>query len=749
MKKEAILLSLACSAVLLTAGTIKSIEYNNLNKISSQVANETLQLKVGEEFSEEKINSSIKSLFKYGYFKDIKVLNDNGKIIFDFKEKPSIVNVEITGYKSRINDIKELLKILKLKKGSMYTKERIENAKKTLLTMLEMEGYINSVVEPEIEYINENAVKVTFNVNKGDEIIITKAHYYGADNLDQSDFDTVTANKEVEFLPWFFGQNDGEVKINELPIDGKRINDLYYEKGYLDANVKDPFLDIDFASNQAKLDVFIKEGEKYITDNIKIIVDKTILDPKNIYPELKLTSDHTFNIKKLRRDQKYIKTQIADKGYAYAKVDFDLQKDSKTRKVNITYTVKPGEKVYINDVKISGNARTLDRVVRRNIYLAHGDLYNLTDLKDSKSKLGRTGYFEKVDIEEKRVSSNKIDLIVKVVEGSTGSIMLGAGYGSYDKVTIEGSVSDRNIFGSGLAASLNADISSHDNKFSVSLSNPAIRDSKYSGSVAIYSKEYEINRTGYDSKKKALGFSVSTGREIVRNLRGGASYRLEKIKEDYTYEKKSTVPQKDRYKNTNYISSSITPYLNFNNTDSYLLPKNGMKLATSLEYAGIGGDSEYIKSSSFLNYFYSLEDSFELDWIFRYKTNLRMLFDNGNVNQGDSLYLGGNKTLRGYESYAFPHNEDGYKINPYKRMWSNQLELSLPLSTPNKMRWGVFYDYGMIGESNFDDIQRSATGVLFEWVSPMGPLQLSYAKPLDEEKGDKTSSFEFSIGANF
>lgn len=127
-----------------------------------------------------------------------------------------------------------------------------------------------------------------------------------------------------------------------------------------------------------------------------------------------------------------------------------------------------------------------------------------------------------------------------------------------------------------------------------------------------------------------------------------------------------------------------------------------------------------------------------------------MLIDNGQINQGDSLYLGGPKTLRGFKSYAFgPNNDDGEYEDPYKRMFSNSVELSFPLVPTAKMRWGVFYDYGMIGEDNFNDINRSATGALFEWVSPVGPLQLIFAKPIDDKSGDDTSSFEFSLGSSF
>lgn len=751
MKNKVVLFSLAC-AMALSADTIKSIEFKDVNKLSPEILNETLSMKVGDEFNKSKVNDALLKFYKYGYFDDISIYNDNGNLKFVFKEKPSIANVDIKGYKSRAEDLDSVRTAINLKKGAMYTEKRVKEAKEKLLSMLESEGLINSVVETEIEHINDQSLKVTFNVNKGDEIIIKKANYHGTDKLEQDDFDQVTANKEIEFASWWFGQNDGEVKIDQLKYDSKRINELYFEKGYLDAQVKEPFLDIDFASNQAKLDFFIKEGEKYTTNGIKIYLDSSIVDPETIYPELKLIIGNTFNIKKLRQDQEYIRTQVADKGYAFVDVKFDLVKDEKNKKVDIVYSVIPGKKVYINDVKISGNTKTLDRVIRRDVYLGPGDLYNLTDFKSSTNKLKRSRFFEKVSIEEKRISDEKLDIIVNVTEAATGTLMLGGGYGSYDKLMVNGSISEVNMFGSGLGLGLSADLSARSNRFEVSLKNPAINDSDYNGEVEVHSTESEINRSVYESNINSKGFSVALGKQLFRDFYAGARYRLDYIEEDYDYTSdflEERDPSREIYETQDYISSSITPYVNFDNTDDYYFPREGVKLGTSLEYAGVGGDSKYLKSTSYGKYFYSLEDLAELDWVFRLKTQVKVLMDNGQINQGDSLYLGGAKTLRGYKSYAFPSNESGYKTDPYKNLWANSAEMSFPLIPSAKMRWGIFYDYGMIGQDSFDDIQRSGTGALFEWISPMGPLQLIFAKALDAEAGDDTSTFEFSLGSSF
>ena len=737
--------------LVLQAQQIKSIKYVNLTKISQNIANEQLGNKVGDDLDLSKINVFIKLFYSYNYFDDISVSNDEGNIKIIFKEKPSIANVELYGYKSRKDDIDRIKKEIGLRKGSMYSSKKIKNAKSLLLRKLESDGFINSVVEVEIEHLNESSVSVSFSVNKGDEIIIKKVNYYGATKLDKNDFKKVTFNKEEEFFPWFITQNDGELKAEELKHDGARIRELYLENGYLDIEIKDPFLEVDFLSNQANLDFYINEGQQYITNSITLYVNSEIINAKDLYPQLKLKKNKVFNIKKLRHDVNFIKKEIYNLSYAFAEIKYDIKKDSKNGTTDIIFNVIPGKKILINDVKISGNSRTLDNVIRRNVYLAPKDKFNLTDLTDSISKLKRTGFFDKVTVEEEIISDDKINLHVNVQEAATGNIILGGGFGSYDKVMISGSIKDKNIFGSGLNLGVSTDLSKRKSDLSISLKNPAINDSLYHGDISINNDKQEINNDVYELEKKSKGFSIGLGKEYFRNLKLGLTYKLDSIKESYDYEsdfKKKT--GKQYYINTKYVLSSLTPYLNFNNTDDYFVPREGMKTGMSMEYAGIGGDSKFIKSSLYFKYFYSLNDAYELDWILRYKIQANHIKDNGQIHQGDSLYLGGVRSLRGYKSYAFgPNNEDGEIEDPYKFMAASSIELSFPVSNAMKMRWGVFYDYGMTGKKSFSDIKRSSAGALFEWISPFGPLQLIFANALDKKKGDDTSNFEFSLGSSF
>lgn len=741
MYKKLILI-LCISLNIYAAQTYKEIEFEGLTQISNEIALETINLK-NNTYTDDEINKAIKEFYKFGYFTNLFVTTDNTTLTFHFTERPFIAKLEMTGYKNREDELKVLYTSMGLKKGTMYTAAKIDKAKKALLLALEREGYINSVVEVSKEKINETSVLVKFEVNKGDPITITKVEYKGAKALGVDDFEEVIANKETDvYFTWFFGRNDGEMSFEQLQYDSPRIKDLYLQNGYLDATVTAAFSKVDFNTNTATIEYTIKEGEQYKLDKTIIYVDKTILDVKDVYPELKLEKDDIFNIAKLRKDQEYIKTLVSDKGYAYANVNFDLKPNKKTHTVDIVYNVIPGDKVYINDVIISGNSRTLDRVIRRDVYLAPNDLFNLTDLNDSKNALKRTGYFENVEIKQQRVSSTKMNLLVEVTETSTGNLMVGGGYGSYDGFLINLSISDKNILGSGLNLGLNYEHSSKRDEYTLSLTNPAIRDSKYSGTIDIHNNESEITSsdpTIGDKTTTQKGFGVGIGRGINRHTRVGARY---------TYDRDTVTYEIDTDSNLNFTTSAITPYINFNNTDDYYVPRSGMIAGSSLKYAGFGEDAEYILSSTYFKYFYSLEDVTDLDIILRYKNSLKILQDTGNIPDSTTFYLGGASSVRGYKSYAFDPDDYSDKER-FARYFTNTIELSFPLVPSAKMRWALFYDYGMVGEKSFSEITKAGNGLVISWYSPVGPLQFIFARAISPDAGDETSSFEFSLGTKF
>ena len=756
MKKSVFLLLLG--AVLANAEQITSINFKGLVHLSPETAKEIMGLKVGDELNVDSTDRAIAKLFRQGYFDDIYIENRGGDVTVTVKEKPSIARIDIKGVVT--NDKTAIDGLINIKQGNMYDELAIERAKERIRQYYESKGYFDTVIDVTKEPVagNESSLFVTMNINRGENIIIENVNLVGAKLFDYDDVEPVVANKEREFMGWMWGRNDGKVKLFELPNDPARIQDKYYQKGYLDATVSNPYLNAYMDNYTADLTYYVTEGEQYRVSSVDIEAPEFLeLDKEKILKGFRLESGDVMNSARLRQDMKKLDDMVADKGYAFVRINPKTEKNVEDKTVSIVYEVLPDEKVYIRNVQISGNDRTVDRVVRRELYLTEGNLYSRTDLQDSKDALRRTSYFDEVEIEEQRVGANQVDLLVKVKEASTGSISGGIGYGSSDGLLLNASVSDTNVFGSGLKGVISVDRSDNELSGQIGLTNPRLFDSEYSLGGTLYANDYSWNN--YD--EKSYGLNVVVGRKLTRNLSASLGYIIEQSRISGLSDVLKTVG----YKDGKSLKSSLIPSITYNSTDDYYLPRTGIIASTSLEFAGVGGDEKFLKSRTNFNWYQGIREWVDYDLIFRFKSSFGKIWDRGWVPINERLYLGGIRNLRGFESRTVSPKVKVASGSWYETggdtSFNSSAELSFPLIERVKMRGVLFVDYGVIrgrianvtapGIVDYVDgrISRYSAGAGIEWVTPMGPLQLIFAKPLKKQDGDDTSTFEFTIGQRF
>jgi len=748
-----ITLSLLLCTVLLNAATsnVEAISYDGMVHISAAVAKQLNTVKIGEPLNPAEVDKTIKAFFDQGYFEDIWADEENGTVTFHFKEKPVISKIELKGYKENDEEAKKSL--LQIEKGALYDTRRIESTRKRIVEALSQEGKIDSVVEVESTKLDNGSMQVTFIANEGEEIIIKKLKYYGVSGVDSNEFEKTMANKEQDFMGWLWGRNDGKMKLAELQYDPMRIRDYYMQNGYLDAKVDQPFVAVDFNHYEASMAYNVFEGDIFRVSDILIFQDTNVIEDQALLDIIALQKNKPFNIKTFRDDAERIKTKIADLGYAYAQVQPDLRKDKETKSVEVIYRIVPGKKVRIHNVIIAGNNRTLDRVTRRELFLAPGDLYSLTNLKDSRNALGRTGYFESTTIEEKRIDDESMDLIVQTKEAPTGNIQLGGGYGSFGGIMLSVAVSDRNIFGSGLNVGLNLEKSTRTKNYAFNISNPRLNDSDFSGNFSVNSSSTDYSdSSGYTVDSQ--GLSIGTGHRFNRYVSGYLGYGYSN--NQYSGVDTTVATYDPRYYQS-YSKSSVSASVSFDSTDDYYVPREGMSFSQSIEKAGLGGDADFWKSRTTFGVYRGLQKMLDADLIFRYKARFNYVQDTGlDLPTAEKFYMGGIGSVRGYQSYSLSPrgtsdlNKDGIPdLIGGTQTFSNSLELSVPLVPEAKMRATAFVDYGMIGSSSLSEIQRGGYGISLEWFSPVGPLQLVFSNPLKSEAGDDIAHFEFTIGQRF
>ncbi len=741
MKKTAVMSLIVATS--LYSATLKSLSYEGMIHLSPETASEMIDIHAGDVVDMEKLDKAIKTLYKQNYFEDVWIEEvAESELVIHVKEKPVVAKIDFTGIGD--NDKDEIAKLAGIKKGEVYDEQKAEFSKLKIVKFFEDKGYFDTVVEVQTTPLNEKlSLSLDFVINRGENIIIKTVDLCGAKELRYKDVEPNIANKSAEFLPWMWGFNDGKLRMNDLEHDSARIKDAYLQKGYLDAKISTPFLKTYLDSYTAHLVYSVEEGEQYTVGSITIDVPSDLIDTAAIIEKMFLQNGQVFNVSKLRKDMTLVETKVADLGYAFVKIVPDIKNDKEKHIANITYSVIPGEKVYINNVRIAGNSRTIDRVIRREIYLANGDQYTRTDVTDSKSALKRTGYFEDVEIKEEKINKNSMDLVITVKEASTGSIGGGIGYGSSDGLLLSASLSDVNIFGSGMKASIEVERSDSELNGAISLSNPRVFDSIYSLSGSLYAAQNDY--LYYDQDK--VGISIVAGRKLGRNWGASLGYVLQQSKLSDV----SETIDKNLYTTDQVLKSAVIPSISFNNTDDYYLPRTGIAASSSLEIAGLGGDEKFISSVSKFGTYYGLEDLIDYDLILRYKAQFKYLAMNSadeKYSYGEKYYMGGIRSLRGYESNSIsPKNAVGDLLGG-NIMFANSVEASFPLIERMKMRGAIFIDYGMIGQDNLD-IKRAGTGVALEWISPLGPIGLVFSKALMEESGDRTAAFEFTIGQKF
>jgi len=563
-------------------------------------------------------------------------------------------------------------------------------------------------------------------------------------------------------MPW---RNNGEAAVDQLEYDAFRVKNKYMENGYLDAEVSKPLMRVDPGSYKAEVDYQITEGVQYHVGTIGVTQEIKGLKAENLKDLLTLKEGKVFNVKRMRTDIKVLEEEVGNLGFAYARVMPQMKKDPETKIVNLQYVIQPGQPVTINDVIISGNDTTKDRVIRRYIYLAPGDAYNTRDLQDSKSALGRTGFFESVDIQTQRLSEEKVNLLVNVKETSTGTISAGGGYGSYEGLMVNASISDRNIFGSGINTTLGFEISQISKNGNLSFINPKIWDSMYSFGLSFYKRDYEY----VDYTQDQVGASVTLGREFLRYFNGSIGFSYSDNQSTLNDNSVSTIENflyDDQYEKT-----AFNVGVRFDNTDDFYMPRRGMKFDVNFEYAELngndfnatvfpGGYGTVLRTDAKLGLYYGMEDLIDYDLILRAKVQFSYIDreEGEKLPTAEKLFMGGIGSVRGYEPYSLsPHLPNGDLVGGTERTIGS-IEASIPLSAAAKMRLAAFYDYGVIGSdrvflngaiATLGDVSRSSTGVVLEWQSPFGPINIVLAYPIDDEADDRTASFEFSMGTRF
>lgn len=744
---------------------VKDIRVEGLQRTEVGTVFNYLPIKVGETFNDEKATLAIKSLFTTGFFNDVRIESQGDTVIVSVTERPVISQLMINGAREFDKDqLKKALKENGLAESRIFDPGLLSGGVQELKRQYHSRGKYSVEIATTMTKLERNRVAITLDIREGatakiDDICIvgTKA-FSSPELLDQFSLST------GGWLSWL--TKDNQYSKQKLTGDLERLRAYYQNRGYFECNIDSTQVAISPNKQQLYVTVNVHEGSRFTIGELKLAGDLKVPE-QELKALLHVQTNDVFNREKINESIKAIEDRLGKEGYAFANINVIPEVDQESHRVNFTFFIDPGRKAYVRRITITGNTRTRDEVIRRELRQLESAYYNAASIKRSKERIELLGYFDDVTVTTPAVTDapDQVDININLKERPTGSISAGAGYVQGDGLQLSLNLSQANIFGSGKALAVGLSTSKANRLAQLQFTDPYFTPDGVSLGYNIYHRDYnpdKINLSAY--RTLSSGLSTNIGVPITEYDRINYSLGF------------------DQTKITTFPDSSPTQYINFvnqygskNNTitasmgwgrdtrDSVLWPTRGYSMSALLDGGLPGGDIQFYRLGHSQKWFFPLGKSFtlmmggEVGWAEGYgRTSTVPFFQN--------YYLGGIGSVRGYSNGSLgPLDKNNDALGGTRKVVGNA-ELLFPLpgiKDSRAVRLSLFVDAGSIwgnatpstpaypNRNSFNENLRYSSGGALTWLSPMGPMKFSVALPLKKRPGDKLERFQFQLGTIF
>jgi outer membrane protein insertion porin family len=721
---------------------IKSVEIKGLKRIDENAVKSKITQKPGEPISQEKTNEDIKNIFKMGYFDDVKAeiepFEGGIKLIYVVKEKPTIVKIDFQGNKEF--DDSKLKEKLTITAGAIADAVLIQDNANKLRTFYEEEGYWLARIVPVIKTISPDEVSLTYQINEGPKVKIKKITIEGNKAISAGKIKAAMETKGWSIFS--FITSSGYFKKERMDTDIERIKDLYFNNGYIRVAVGEPKIQLTPDKKGMLITIPISEGDQFKVFSLEVSGNKVFSDAE-IRKRITMIPGEPFSKATLKKDILSISELYSESGYALITVNPDLVPDENKKTVKVILKIDEGARYRIGRIEISGNTKTRDKVIRREVSFDEGDIFNSVLIKRSYEKINNLNFFEKVELVPKPHPEEKlVDIDIKVKERPTGFFSVGGGYSSTEKIIGMVEITQGNLFGKGQLLKLRGELGSRTTYYDITYRDPWLFDTPVSFSANIY-KTTTSQFIEYD--KKATGLGLSLGKRFTDYWLGDITYRFENADITNVSDRASTII-KDQ-KGTR-ITSSITPSIVRDSRDNYLDPTRGSRNSLYVTYAGLGGTNNFIKGEADSAWYLPIGST---SVMLRGRVGYAAGLGGKELPLYERFYIGGIYTIRGLAfGEAGPRDaRTGDPIGGTSELIFNA-EYIFPLVSQVRLKGVTFFDAGNSYDSfrNFGNL-RYTTGLGARWISPVGPVRLEWGYNIHKKSGESTSRFEFAFGTFF
>ncbi|WP_425384191.1 outer membrane protein assembly factor BamA [Wolbachia endosymbiont (group B) of Eupithecia inturbata] len=742
---------------------IKNIKYIGNERVSDQTIRFYTKLEPGSHINDDDVDSVIKDLYKTKLFASINAyIDDEKNLVVKIHENPLINKVILKG--NKLFNSKELLNnVIQSKSLTIFTETKLQNDLINLATLYRNSGKIGVKIAYELDKLGSNRINLIFKIKEGRTSKIKGLRFIGNKNFSANELEQVIKRHSNDIFSKLFRaifKSGTHYSPQYLLINTELLDRFYSSKGYIQNNIQ-PIVEVD-NNNQIELTFLIDEKQQYLFGNNEVDIETEIKDlslREEILEFIKEENNQIFNRVKINNTAEKISKHLNEKGYIFAKVNPEYTQHNNI--VDVTYKVLPGKKIYINQITIDGNDRTLDKVIRRKLSMAEGDAYNTSEIQKSRRKLIYSDFFETVKINSYIVDENAVNLDLNVKEKRTASLSLTGGMSLPGGVFVKTDFTDRNLFGSGKEVSFALEKSQYVLSTSIDTVENNFNDSDTSLGMSIFYEKQDKPNTTFDTCN--WGGIAKVSYKISENLTNSFqySYKYNHIHMDNKGGKDEDISEIIRDQEGEYQVSSVGYTLAYNKLDNLYTPKEGYLLRLSQDISGLWGNVNFLKSEFLSFYTHPILSKIDDDITLRFKVAAGHIFSytNKELNIGQHFFKGGNE-IRGFDlSGIGPRAEDKNQSSLGGKTYFNLTQqVDFPLSKLYDyagIKGSLFVDYatlfgldekkGYSGKYYDSKLIRVSPGFGFSMPSPFGRIRLDFGFPLVKEAYDIIPSTNVKI----
>ena len=734
---------------------VQDIKLEGLQRISAGTVFNYLPIKVGDRVDAKRTGDALRALYKTGFFRDVRIEKEGDALVIFLHERPSIASIEFTGNKElSTEDLLASLEQEGFSQGRVFNRSTFDLVEQELRRTYFAVGKYGVKITSTITPLERNRVGISFEISEGAIATIKQINIVGNSVYDDDELVDEFTLESTGFWSWI--SSSDQYSKQKLSADLETLRSFYLDSGYINFNIDSTQVSITPDKKDVYVTINITEGDQFRVSDIRM-TGEILVPEEKLFGLVAIGHGDIFSRQKITETSSNISDWLGNEGYAFANINAVPEIDDEKKEVALTFFLDPGKRVYVRRINFKGNATTEDQVLRREMRQLEGGWISTGAIERSKERLQRLGYFEDINVETPAVpgTTDQVDVNFSVTEKSSGSLVVGAGFSQVAGISINLGLTQENFLGTGNRVSATFNNSDINRTFALGWRNPYITKDGVSLSTDIYLRKTNAgnaNLADYDLDE--LGLRIGTGIPISEYNTIDLAITPQRTKFTPGPDPSTEVQDFADETGGEYVTYTLTAGWSNDSRDSFLLPSKGQLTSLVADVATPGGDLSYYKLTFRFQQLIALSRLFSI----RFDTELGYgdsYGDTSSLPLTENYFAGGIRSVRAYEANTLgPRDSKGQPIGGDRKVTGTvELILPLPFIRDSKaFRITTFVDAGNVfGPGQNLDFQelRASVGISGIWVSPFGPLTISFGYPFNDQPGDDIQNFQFTLGTAF